>query len=202
MIVHHLGCRRCVPSDLVTSPHHACAGMARRRHQLPQGQRLARQAEHLADSLSKGSGDGHRPAAPAQWETPEGDKRSITEIEADESAPAPGGLPPSPSEPPARQQRARHRARRQRPRPVQRRAILLSRRTDNAPGIGRGRCAVHAVLHRICTTQARSCRWRLGGGANLRPHTAEGSREVSGESPSRGSRPQALVAATGRPDGT
>ena len=43
------------------------------------------QAEHLADSLGKGGpGHGHRPAAPAQLGDPEGDKRSVTEIEADE----------------------------------------------------------------------------------------------------------------------
>jgi single-strand DNA-binding protein len=43
------------------------------------------QAEHLADSLSKGD----RVMVTGQlrqrsWETPEGDKRSVTEIEADE----------------------------------------------------------------------------------------------------------------------
>ena len=43
------------------------------------------QAEHLADSLSKGD----RVMVPGRlrqrsWETPEGDKRSVTEIEADE----------------------------------------------------------------------------------------------------------------------
>jgi hypothetical protein len=31
-----------------------------------------------------GPGDGHRPAPPAQLGDPEGDKRSVTEIEADE----------------------------------------------------------------------------------------------------------------------
>jgi single-strand DNA-binding protein len=29
-------------------------------------------------------GHGHRPAAPRTWETPEGEKRSVTELEADE----------------------------------------------------------------------------------------------------------------------
>jgi single-strand DNA-binding protein len=47
--------------------------------------RLAGQAEHLADSLSKGD----RVMVTGRlrqrsWETPEGDKRSVTELEADE----------------------------------------------------------------------------------------------------------------------
>ena len=46
---------------------------------------MARPAEHLADSLSKGDrvmiiGRLRQ----RSWETPEGDKRSVTEIEADE----------------------------------------------------------------------------------------------------------------------
>ena len=43
------------------------------------------QAEHLADSLGKGDRvmvTGR--LRPRRWETPEGDKRSVTEIEADE----------------------------------------------------------------------------------------------------------------------
>jgi single-strand DNA-binding protein len=43
------------------------------------------QAEHLADSLAKGDGvmvTGR--LRQRSWETPEGDKRSVTEIEADE----------------------------------------------------------------------------------------------------------------------
>ena len=43
------------------------------------------QAEHLADSLAKGDRvmvTGR--LRPRSWETPEGDKRSVTEIEADE----------------------------------------------------------------------------------------------------------------------
>jgi single-strand DNA-binding protein len=59
--------------------------VARRRHLLPAGQRLAGAAEHLADSLAKGD----RVMVTGRlrqrsWETPEGDKRSVTEIEADE----------------------------------------------------------------------------------------------------------------------
>jgi single-strand DNA-binding protein len=38
------------------------------------------QAEHLADSLSKGD----RVMVIGRWETPEGEKRSVAEIEADE----------------------------------------------------------------------------------------------------------------------
>ncbi len=59
--------------------------MARRRHQLPQVNVWRGQAEHLADSLSKGD----RVMVTGRlrqrsWETPEADKRSVTEIEADE----------------------------------------------------------------------------------------------------------------------
>ena len=59
--------------------------MARRQHLLLQGQRVARQAEHLADSLAKGD----RVMVTGRlrqrsWDTPEGDKGSVTEIEADE----------------------------------------------------------------------------------------------------------------------
>ena len=42
------------------------------------------QAEHLADSLNWLPSHGHRAAAPAQLGDPDGDKRSVTEIEADE----------------------------------------------------------------------------------------------------------------------
>jgi single-strand DNA-binding protein len=59
--------------------------VARRRHQLPQDQRLRGQAEHLADSLAKGD----RVMVTGRlrqrsWETSEGEMRSVTEIEADE----------------------------------------------------------------------------------------------------------------------
>jgi single-strand DNA-binding protein len=42
------------------------------------------QAEHLADSLTRTPGDGHRAAASAQLGNPEGDKRLVIELEADE----------------------------------------------------------------------------------------------------------------------
>ena len=53
------------------------------------------QAEHLADSLTKGD----RVMVTGRlrqrsWETPEGEKRSVTELEADEVAPASSGPPP------------------------------------------------------------------------------------------------------------
>jgi single-strand DNA-binding protein len=53
--------------------------------QLLQGQCVAGQAENLADSLTKGD----RVMVTGRlrqrsWETPEGDKRSVTELEADE----------------------------------------------------------------------------------------------------------------------
>ena len=53
------------------------------------------QAEHLADSLSKGD----RVMVTGRlrqrsWETPEGDKRSVTEIEPTRSAPPSSGPPP------------------------------------------------------------------------------------------------------------
>ena len=58
--------------------------MARRRHLVPAGQRPAGQAEHLADSLSKGD----RVMVTGRlrqrsWETPDGERRSVTELEAD-----------------------------------------------------------------------------------------------------------------------
>jgi single-strand DNA-binding protein len=59
--------------------------MARRRHLVLQVNVWRGQAEHLADSLGKGD----RVMVTGRlrqrsWETPEGDKRSVTEIEADE----------------------------------------------------------------------------------------------------------------------
>jgi single-strand DNA-binding protein len=58
------------------------------------------QAEHLADSLSKGD----RVMVTGRlrqrtWETPEGEKRSVTEIEADEVGPASSGRRPRSSGP-------------------------------------------------------------------------------------------------------
>ena len=55
--------------------------MARRRHLVLQGECLAGQAENLADSLGKGD----RVMVTGRlrqrsWETPEGDKRSVTEL--------------------------------------------------------------------------------------------------------------------------
>jgi hypothetical protein len=58
--------------------------VARRRHLVPAGQRLARQAEHLADFLAKGTGSCHRPAAPGGLGDSRREKRSVTELEADE----------------------------------------------------------------------------------------------------------------------
>jgi single-strand DNA-binding protein len=60
--------------------------VARRRDQLFEGHVWRGQAEHLADSLSKGD----RVIVTERlrqrsWKTPEGDKRSVTEIEADEA---------------------------------------------------------------------------------------------------------------------
>jgi single-strand DNA-binding protein len=68
--------------------HPACpAGrpVVRRRHLVLQGECVAGQAEHLADSLGKGD----RVMVTGRlrqrsWETPEGEKRSVTELEADE----------------------------------------------------------------------------------------------------------------------
>jgi single-strand DNA-binding protein len=59
--------------------------MARRRHLVLQVNVWRGQAENLADSLGKGD----RVMVTGRlrqrsWETPEGDKRSVTEIEADE----------------------------------------------------------------------------------------------------------------------
>ena len=59
--------------------------MARRRHQLLRVNVWRGQAEHLADSLSKGD----RVMVTGRlrqrsWETLEGEKRSVTELEADE----------------------------------------------------------------------------------------------------------------------
>ena len=58
-------------------------------------------AEHVAESLTKGD----RAVVIGRlksrsWETPEGDKRSVVEVEADEVAPPCAGRPPSPSAPP------------------------------------------------------------------------------------------------------
>jgi single-strand DNA-binding protein len=58
-------------------------------------------AEHLADSLGKGD----RVIVQGQlktrsWETPEGDKRQVVEVTAEEAGPRCGGRPPSPSVPP------------------------------------------------------------------------------------------------------
>jgi single-strand DNA-binding protein len=58
------------------------------------------QAEHLADSLSKGD----RVMVTGRlrqrsWETPEGDKRSVTELEADEVGPVSSGQRPRSSGP-------------------------------------------------------------------------------------------------------
>jgi single stranded DNA-binding protein len=58
-------------------------------------------AEHVAESLTKGD----RAVVIGRlksrsWETPEGDKRSVVEVEADEVARPCGGPPPSPSAPP------------------------------------------------------------------------------------------------------
>ena len=59
--------------------------MARRRHQLLQGECLARPGRTPGRLALQGRpGDGHRPAAAAQLGDPEGDKRSVTEIEANE----------------------------------------------------------------------------------------------------------------------
>ena len=60
------------------------------------------QAENVAESLAKGN----RAVVLGRlrtrsWETPEGDKRSVTEIDADEVAPASSGRSPSPSGPSA-----------------------------------------------------------------------------------------------------
>jgi len=59
-------------------------------------------AEHVTDSLAKGD----RAVVIGRlksrsWETPEGDKRSVVEVEADEVAPSLRWRPPSPSGPPA-----------------------------------------------------------------------------------------------------
>jgi single-strand DNA-binding protein len=64
-------------------------------------------AEHVTDSLSKGD----RAVVIGRlksrsWETPEGDKRSVVEVEADESPPRCAGPPPSPSAPPTARARA------------------------------------------------------------------------------------------------
>jgi single-strand DNA-binding protein len=59
--------------------------VARRRHLVLRVNVWRGQAEHLADSLSKGDrvmGTGR--LRQRSWETPEGDQRSVTEIEADE----------------------------------------------------------------------------------------------------------------------
>src|SRR5512132_916556 len=59
--------------------------VARRRHLLPQGECLARAGRAPGRlAFQGGPGDGHRSAAPAELGDPEGDKRSVTEIEADE----------------------------------------------------------------------------------------------------------------------
>jgi single-strand DNA-binding protein len=59
--------------------------VARRRHLVPQGQCLAGSGRAPGDSLTKGD----RVMVTGRlrqrsWETPEGEKRSVTEIEADE----------------------------------------------------------------------------------------------------------------------
>jgi single-strand DNA-binding protein len=64
-------------------------------------------AEHVADSLSKGD----RAVVIGRlksrsWETPEGDKRSVVEVEADEVARRCAGRPPSPSAQPTARARA------------------------------------------------------------------------------------------------
>ena len=59
--------------------------MARRRHLLPEVNVWRGQAEHLAESLAKGDRimvTGR--LRQRSWETPESDKRSVTELEADE----------------------------------------------------------------------------------------------------------------------
>jgi len=64
-------------------------------------------AEHVAESLSKGDRAvviGRLKAR--SWETPEGDKRSVVEVEADEVAPRCAGPSPSPSALPTAKARA------------------------------------------------------------------------------------------------
>jgi single-strand DNA-binding protein len=59
--------------------------VARRRHQLLQGECVARAGRAPGRLPGQGRpGDGHRPPAPAQLGDPEGEKRSVTELEADE----------------------------------------------------------------------------------------------------------------------
>ncbi|HWD47712.1 MAG TPA: single-stranded DNA-binding protein [Actinomycetota bacterium] len=77
---HTAGLRRGPPPQLLREP-----GQPRRRDQLLQVNVWRGQAEHLAESLGKGD----RVMVTGRlrqrsWETPEGDKRSVTELEADE----------------------------------------------------------------------------------------------------------------------
>ena len=58
-------------------------------------------AEHIGDSLAKG----HRVLVVGQlraraWETPEGERRTVVEVQAEEVGPCCGGRRPSPSAPP------------------------------------------------------------------------------------------------------